>query len=533
MGEKKDVKKRFFNSRNLKSARDVTLAMLGGGLFALSLPKPEIPLAAWVCLVPLLFAIRGKRPYKASILGLIFGIAAYIGILYWTTYPISVYGGIPLPLAILFMILLVFYMALYISAFSAFVSWTAERFGLSEFVSVPIGFTALEYLKGILLTGFPWGFLGHSQLPYLPMMQVLDITGVFGVTFTIAAVNAAIYLVILKLIGQKDKFPITEVSISAVLVATLLVYGIYAINREESLFEKNPAITAALIQGNVRQDIKWDPLYQEETVSIYESLSLATREYDPDIVIWPETATPFFFDKDIVYRPRIEKLTKDLDAYLFFGAPAYEWEGEKVKYFNRAYLLYPEGEVVGYYDKMHLVPFGEYVPLRKVLFFIDKLVQAVGDICPGEITEPMETDFGPVGTLICYEAIFPDISRMFARKGASLLINITNDAWFGDTSAPYQHFSMARMRAIETRIPMIRVANTGISALIDTTGRVDLETRIFKRTFVVGEVRPDSRLSFYTRFGDVFAGLVVIAFFSPIFVHIYSIIRRKTRKEKP
>ena len=297
MGKKKGVKNKLSNGRIRKSAGDIALAILGGGLFALSLPKPEIPILAWVCLVPLLFSIKGKKPYKASILGLIFGIAAYIGIFYWTTYPISVYGGIPLPLAIIFMILLVFYMSLYVSAFSAFVSWTAERFGLSEFVSVPVGFAALEYLKGILLTGFPWGFLGHSQLPYLPMMQVLDITGVFGVTFTIAAANAAIYLVILKLIGKKKKFPTTEVSISAILVVTLLVYGIYAIKREDSLSEKNRAITAALIQGNVRQDIKWDPLYQDETVFIYESLSLAAKEYDPDIVIWPETATPFFFDK--------------------------------------------------------------------------------------------------------------------------------------------------------------------------------------------------------------------------------------------
>jgi len=509
---------------------DIVMVILGGALLFLSLPKPEIPLLAWVSLVPLLFAISGKKPSHAALLGFLFGLTAYIGIFYWTSYPIAMYGGIPVFLAITFMFLLVMYISLYPTVFAYFVVWSKERFSLSEFVSVPIAWTTLEYLREFILTGFPWGYLGHSQLPWLNLMQILDITGVYGVSFVIASVNACIFLIILRIVKKRQNFPVAETLISVLLVATLIIYGLYAMRREDKIVKSIAPITVALIQGNIRQDLKWDPSYQEETVHIYETLSIASIDYSSDIVIWPETATPFFFDLDDTYRPRILELPRKLNAYLLFGTPAYEMGEDDYIFFNRSYVLSPRGEIIGRYDKIHLVPFGEYIPYKKILFFVDKFVYSVGDMRSGTITEPIETNVGSIGTLICYEAIFPEISRIFARNGASLLVNITNDAWFGETSAPYQHFSMARMRAIETRLPLVRAANTGITAIIKPTGEAELVSTIFTRSVIVGDINPNNRTTFYTRFGDIFAQIVTALFFFLIVVHLYSIIRLKLKR---
>ena len=529
MKDKKKGQKQSNKKLSLKWAGDLFLSGFGGCLYALSLPAPSVAVLAWVSLVPLLFAIKDYRPYKALVLGFTFGIFANLGVFYWTALPASRFGGVPIVVGVLITILLVTYVSIYFAIFSAFVSWTRERFGLSGFVSVPISFVALEYLRGILFTGFPWGFLGHSQIPFLPIIQILDITGVFGVTFAIAAVNAAIYLVILKFSGERKKFPWVESIVSITLVAILFTYGLYAIKRETRKADLGKEITVALIQVNIRQDLKWDPAYQENTVSIFEEMTLSVVEANPDIVIWPESATPFFFRRHQIYRPRVEALSINAGTYLFFGTPDFlveeSSEGDRYIYFNSAYLLNSEGLIVDKYDKMHLVPFAEYVPLKKLFFFVDKIVQGVGDFRQGENDNPLKTDFGPVGTLICYEAIFPKATKEYAKKGAVLFINITNDAWFGKTSAPYQHFAMSRIRAIETRIPLVRSANTGITAIVHPSGRVEGQTPIFKRRAVVAKVVARNRLTFYTRFGDIFAQIVTIAFLLPFLIHLLGIAK--------
>jgi apolipoprotein N-acyltransferase len=361
-------------------------------------------------------------------------------------------------------------------------------------------------------------------------MQVLDITGVYGVTFVIVAVNAALFSIIERAVGERKRFPVVETAVSTLLVLGLFAYGVFALSREDALMKSNRALTVAMIQPNIRQDLKWNPTYQDQTMSIYEEMTLATADEHPQIVVWPETATTFFFQDNPVYRPRVEALARRMDAYLFFGTPAFESEGGPMRYYNRAYLLSRNGEIIGSYDKIHLVPFGEYIPLRHLLFFVDKLAYgAIGDFSMGTITEPIKTPIASIGSLICYEAIFPESARLFARKGASLLINITNDAWFGTTSSPYQHFSMTRMRAIETRLYLIRVANTGITSIVDPTGRTRVETRIFKRVVAMGEVRPHERTTFYTRFGDIFAQILTAFFLVPLLLGFYGIIKKKIK----
>jgi apolipoprotein N-acyltransferase len=511
---------------------DVFLCVIGGILMALSFPKAGLFILAWICLIPLLFVIRDKAPAKASLLGLVFGQTAYIGILYWTVYPVSVYGGISVALAVVFMLLLVSYISLYLGLFAAFVAWTRERLGLSVFVSAPIAFVFLEYLRSFFITGFPWGLIGQSQLPWLTLMQVLDITGVFGVSFVVVAVNAALFLVIERLARRSGRFPLAETAVSALLVAVLVIYGIFAIKREQAIMRAGTPVEVALVQPNIRQDLKWDPTFQEESMTIYEDMTLASAPHKPSLVVWPETATPFFFQNHPIFRPRVEELPRLAGAPLLFGTPAYEDEAGTIKYYNRAYLLSEDGKIVGRYDKIHLVPFVEYVPMRRLFFFVDKLAKgAAGDFSKGTITDPIPTAIGPVGTLICYEAIFPESARIFARNGACLLVNITNDAWFGTTSAPYQHFSMTRLRSIETRLFLVRAANTGISTIVDPTGKDEIRTDIFTRTVAMGEVIPKSRLTFYTRFGDVFAQLITAVFFAPFIVHAYRLLGKKKRRK--
>ncbi|MBN1881866.1 MAG: apolipoprotein N-acyltransferase [Deltaproteobacteria bacterium] len=510
------------------------LSAVGGVLFALSLPKVDFFFTAWVCLVPLLFAIENQPPHRSFLFGLVFGLFAYTGIFYWTYTPMYFYGGISLPVSMILVLLFATYISIYSSLFAYLVSWSRLRFSLPLFVTVPVAWTALEFFRAYLLTGFPWGYLGHSQLQWLTFMQVLDITGVYGVTFVIAAVNVALFLIVKRLIGTITTFPFKEAAVAAILVAAVIGYGLFALNREERIFTDPSRIylspepvTVALIQGSIPQNLKWNPSFREETVSLYEEMTRASIEDSPDLVVWPETAMPFFYQDSERFVDRIVHLADENDIHLFFGIPAYEIRGDdSIAFFNRAYLFSPEGDIVGYYDKRHLVPFGEYVPLKKLLFFVDKLTESVGETEPGSITDPMETEFGAVGSLICYEAIFPEISRMFARKNAALLVNITNDAWYGTTSAPYQHFSLARMRAIETRLPLIRVANTGISAVVHPTGDVEMMTPLFRRTISVAYIRPCPRTTFYTRFGDVFAWLVTLCFFTPIFIHWGGIIRK-------
>jgi apolipoprotein N-acyltransferase len=225
----------------------------------------------------------------------------------------------------------------------------------------------------------------------------------------------------------------------------------------------------------------------------------------PDLIVWPETATPFYF----IYNPDLTKIIQDLvsetKTNFLIGSPSFIRKANKIEYYNSAYLLGPEGTVTGKYDKTHLVPFGEYVPLKKWLPFIGKIVENVGDFCSGKKGSTVSLNGNNLGVLICYELIFPYLARAEVKNGAGLLVNITNDAWYGTTSAPYQHFSMAVFRAIENRRTLARAANTGISGFIDPVGRIIDSTNLFKDAAITTKVPILTGKTFYTLYGDLFA----------------------------
>jgi apolipoprotein N-acyltransferase len=309
------------------------------------------------------------------------------------------------------------------------------------------------------------------------------------------------------------------------LVSGVYGYGQWRLATLDS--NQDQSFKVALVQGNVGQDIKWDPAFQQATLEKYVRLTKEIAKRQPDLVVWPETATPFYFLADRQNTKTLIQEVQKLKKPLLFGSPAYRRKGVELSLYNRAYLLDGDGMVTGYYDKIHLVPFGEYVPWKKVLFFVDKLVQAAGNFASGKQAVVLEVSAARVGVLICYEAIFPKLSRDLANGGANLLVNITNDAWFGRSSAPHQHLSMAVLRAVENRIPIARCANTGISAFIDARGRILQVTRLYEDAILISPLQLGNGQTIYTRYGDWLAWSCVAI---TLLVFGYSLTRSR-RKE--
>jgi apolipoprotein N-acyltransferase len=269
-------------------------------------------------------------------------------------------------------------------------------------------------------------------------------------------------------------------------------------------------VVVGLVQGGIRQEDKWVPEYAEDNVERHLQLTAEAAGRGARLVVWPESAVPFLYDRDARLAGRLQDAVRAHGIHLFFGNDDLETSaGGERRIYVGAKLLSPEGQVTARYRKIHLVPFGEYVPLQRLFTFggrfAAKLVQEVSDFSPGSEAVTGEVDGHRIGGYICYEAIFPGLVRRFAASGAELLVNVTNDAWYGTTSAPYQHLAMAAFRAVENRRYMVRAANTGITAVVDPWGRVLEPTRLFERAVLVREVPFVAGTTFYTRHGDVFA----------------------------
>jgi len=497
---------RRFNMPDFKviQRRDYLLAVLSGVLVALSFPKPALSLLAWFAFVPLLMSLGKKDPEKAFKLGFVCGATAFAGLLYWLNIVMVTYGKLHWSVSVCLYLLLVAYLALFV-AVPVWLMRRGELAGVSPLVSLPVLWVGLEYLRSFFLSGFPWASLGYSQFRTLPLIQVADITGMYGLSFVIILANVVIYRILRGLFGQeRTGYPTRGALVLLVLLVAMVAYGFYRLHQQE---EGEP-FKVALIQGNISQDVKWDPAFQEATVAIYERLSRqAVADGGIDLVVWPESAAPFFFQNDPTYSPRIWNLARELHTPLVFGSPAVEKDEQGRHFFNSAFLLSSGGEQLGRSDKIHLVPFGEYVPLARFIPFVHKLVEGVGDFSPGKQAIPLNTGKGVIGVLVCFEGIFPELSRAYVQAGARLLVNISNDAWYKRSSAPYQHLSMTVFRAVENRVPLVRATNTGITAIIDSRGHVRGATRLFQEAVLTGEVRLGTSNTFYSRYGDLFAGL--------------------------
>ena len=477
-------------------------------------PKIGISQLAWVALIPLFFAVKDiKKKGERFRLGFIAGLAHYLSLVFWVVVTMSRYGGLPMYQCVSLLFLLASYLAVYVAVFSVLLPILSPR-PLALLWIGPCLWTGLEYLKTFLLTGFPWELLGYSLYENLPIIQLADLTGVYGVSFLIVFANCALFLIFLGI--SHGRFCTTVVSKSqagislgllGIVFCFVWTYGIWRIGNVEILQAKAPKIVVTMVQGNVDQASKWNPIYQTAIIEKYNRLSLSAKNQNPDIIVWPETATPFYFFHNRRLSKEVQKGIKQSKTDFLIGSPFVEKTKSDHKYHNSAFLVNAAGVPIGRYDKTHLVPFGEYVPLKNWLWFVGKMVAQVGDFKPGDLGHTLSWKEYQLGVQICYEVIFPDLTRTITRNGANLIFNITNDAWFGRTGATQQHFSMAIFRAVENKRALVRCANTGVSGFVSPIGRIIESTPLFIEKVMTHEVPLMSQKSIYTRFGDFFAWL--------------------------
>jgi apolipoprotein N-acyltransferase len=503
--------------------KDWMLPVLSGLLLFLAFPVPAFSVTAFFALVPLLHVLNGKTPREGFAAGALSGFIAYIGILYWIVFVVVDYGDLPVYAGLAAMLALSAFLGLYLGLFAAVLAWFRHR-GMPDILTAPFLWTSIEYAKSQLLTGFPWANLAYSQYSHTYLVQIADITGTYGLSFFIILINVVLFD-ILTVRNLRSKRLLAEMVTGVTLLAGIVAYGHDRVETIDKAFRGRPAIEVLMVQGNIDQSVKWNPAYQRETVDIYSGLSLQGSRARADLIVWPETATPFYFqDVNDLHRDVLGVALRS-GSHLLFGSPSYGRKGREEYAQNSAFLVSPRGRMEGKYDKVHLVPFGEYVPLRSVFPFLGRLAACVGDCLPGASFEPLPMEGIKIGVLICYEGIFPEIAGTYLRNGADLLVNITNDAWFGRSSAPYQHLSMVTLRSIENRIYTVRAANTGISAIIDPVGRIVAKTKLFERTALRGNVPVGSVKTFYATYGDVFAfgcfGVLVLT-------AVLTVQRRKT-----
>ena len=467
---------------------------LSGLLLVLSLPKPDLYPLAWIALAPLLFVIARETSVSRIVLSsYLAGVVFFSGTFYWITETMTTYGGLAFPLALGVGALFVLTYALYFVLFGLALHLAVKKFGARGLFFAPPLWVTMEWLRGILFSGFPWMLSGYALTPYSGILQMAVWTGVYGLSFLATSVNTLIAYGVLR--RQK--------AWAAAAAAIVLIAWLLPIANEKL---SNDPVAVRLVQTNISLDQPWKRPESDELLN--ELAALSTRDTaKPKLVVWPETPAPFYLNGDREFRARMQGIARKLGAYFLVGYIDAIGEGPS----NSAGLIGPNGDQISRYDKIHLVPFGEYVPFKRLLFFAESLTRQVGEFVPGTDYVLSDVDGHKISTAICYESIFPDLVRQFVKRGSELIVVITNDGWFGESSAPYQHLRMAVLRAVENRRWVARTANTGISAIIDPYGRIETQTPIGVRTIVDGTANFRTDRTFYTQYGDIFAYMNVLS----------------------
>jgi len=503
-------------------ARRACLSALSGLLLALAYPTPDLYGIAFVALVPFLLALAGAGRGAALASGYACGGAFFFTLLYWIPRVMVVYGGLPGVAADLLLALLVFYLATYVALFAWLVAATWRRLGPRALLGAPVFWVGLEIARGRLLSGFPWGLLGYSQYRDLPILQAATLGGIYAVSLLVMAANSGVALLLLVPAPRRAR-----VAGGALLGAVALAGcgGLLAMRGASRAGGEAAPVRVAAIQGNVSEETKWSPGAEARIITDLVRLTREAATRGAVLVVWPESASPYSMRVPVQekeegghdagrltlqpareYVDLVSGLARDLKIGLIVGSVDYDIRGGDLSALNSAFAVGSDGSIGPSYDKIHLVPFGEYVPLQRLLFFVNRMVRgAIAGFAPGTRLVLLPTPAGPAATFICYEAIFPELVRALARRGATILVNITNDAWFGRTAAPRQHLAMAVVRAVENRRFLLRSANTGISAVVDPFGRIAEETALETQTVLVGSVVPGGGTTPYARAGDVLA----------------------------
>jgi apolipoprotein N-acyltransferase len=478
--------------------KNIFLCILSATFLSLPFSFGKLLILAWFGFVPLFFTLRNKGKLQAFFLAYLCGFVFWWLVIYWLVHVTAV-GTL----------VLILYLSLYFGFFGLFFPYLLHT--TYSILALPAAWTLLEYCRSHLLTGFPWALLGYSQYLNLPLIQIADITGAWGVSFAVMMINVAVYSgyrVQGTGYGKRQKiiFP-------AVCIVIVLIYGLYSIYRTPNPEPRTP-IKVSVIQGNIPQELKWDQHSKDFILKKYLDLTAQAAEDKPDLIIWPEASLPVIPEEEPAYYDVLSEDIRLKQIPLLFGAVTKRGDN----YYNSALLVSGKGELLAGYDKLHLVPFGEYIPLKKALPFLQTIVP-IGDIAAGNnytvfshpssiINHPSSIKFS---VLICFEDLFPELSRRFVLNGADFLINITNDAWYKKTTAALQHFQASVFRAVENRRYLVRAANTGISGFIAPSGKtISLaKDSSGQFIFITGHKTENVYLSLhqfslYTKYGDLF-----------------------------
>jgi len=475
------------------------LAMPGGGEFW--------PVLAVACVPFLVVVCKGNRK-QVVLCGIFVGTGHFLVQLYWIVFVLGQYGGLPLFVTIPALVLLSLYMAGYVMVFGLLANRFVHSF--SPFVCLwifPGLWVGLDWLRSVSDTGFPWMDLGYGVALVPLLFQSADVLGHYGLTYLILLLNTFFALLIVNTNGKKE---IIRLAVPLVLVLLITaVYSGWRWQQVEKSLQDVEVINVAVVQANVDQGQKWNPERKESTVKSYvdQSRKIMNQTVRPELLVWPETSLPFY----PVHHPLLGSIHRLLDeeqVMLLSGAPWYEREtpgSKKILFYNSSLLFDSKGNIIARTSKSQLVPFGEYVPFKRFIPFIAPLVEAAGNFSRGEIADPPACKNARIGVLICFESIFGGISRKWVDAGANLLVNITNDAWYGKSSAPHQTLGMTRLRAVETRRSIVRSANTGFSGFIDPMGRVHQVSPLFVPWEANRQVQIMEERTLFVRGGYLFA----------------------------
>lgn len=471
----------------------ILMMLISGALLALSYPYADIYLLAWFMPAILIWRISKCTLRMSITCGLVFGTGFFITLLYW----IGIFGMFPL-------VALAIYQGIFIALFAFIVKmYFSDNSRWQRLIIIPSLWVSIEWLRSLGMFGFTWGDLGYSQYKVIPLIQMASVTGIWGISFVIMLFSTSLADLITDYqFEPKRKYALTRLSSTVLLIAILIFYGI--------VYSRNPigsgqTITAAIIQGNIDQDADEDDIYIDKSWSEYSTMSIDAGRQGADIIIWPETVAPgSMADSDT--RGKVQKIASDAGADIIAGV----WDRDKAgRVFNSAFLVSSDGEILGKYHKCRLVPFGEFVPARKYLPFLERYHVTPYDSSPGSCPGVLDNGKVKYGMGICFESIFPNILRNTVRSKAEILCVITNDCWFDETPAAKQHMAISVLRAVENRRYLLRGAATGISCIIDPHGRIINQSHVMKRTIVSGRVSPINDLTIYSRFGDWFVYLCI------------------------
>ncbi len=483
----------------------ILLALASGLLFALSFPDYSIGWLAFIAFVPLLIAlVQARSGQEAFLLAWLSQTVAWLMMVPWVVRVMSHYGGLPYAVGVLLFIAMSVYLGLY-GALFGYLVYRIRPHSIGRWLLVPLAWASIEYIRTYLLSGFPWNLLATSIIDYTPLIQFDRVAGPYLVGTMIFIPGA----VLAWLIVDRPRGFRRMAAIAATITFVFIWWGTGLVASKLVVRPTGAApVVAALLQPNISQEMRWNA---QNTLEIFERMLAMTEEAirgGATIVIWPESTVPLTYSRELMYRQAVESISARTGADILLGSVA-ENPARPDQIWNAAFLV-SGGRTIGHYDKIHLVPFGEFVPMRKMLFFADKLVRNVGEFQFGTNDKPLTGRFR-YGMAICYEVVFPQLVRTQVRNGADVLVTITNDAWYDGTSAPRQHLNMARLRAIENDRYLLRAATTGISAFADPSGRIVEELPMGRAGIIYARFQPRTSTTPYVRFGDWFAWMAVIA----------------------